>query len=217
MGTSDHWDAVYRRKAPDAVSWYRPHLEVSLELIKRAANDSSAAILDVGGGESTLVDDLVALGFGNVTVLDISAIALDVIKVRLGNLAERVRWIAGDVTVVSLPQLSVDVWHDRAVFHFLTEPEKRAAYVRNMLDCVRPGGHVIIGVFGPDGPVQCSGLPVLRYDAEALRREFGSSFMLLDTREELHLTPWGTTQQFVYCHFSVMPTGNAQNAWLAAL
>jgi ubiquinone/menaquinone biosynthesis C-methylase UbiE len=217
MSAKDHWEAVYRRTAPDALSWYRAHLEISLELIMRAASSSSTAILDVGGGESTLVDDLAASGFETLTVLDISSMALEVTKSRLGNLAERVCWIAGDVTTVSLPRHSIDIWHDRAVFHFLTGTEERAAYVRNMLSCVRPGGEVIIGVFGPESPRRCSGLPIVRYDAEALRREFGDSFMLLETREELHVTPRGAVQQFVYCHFRVMPAGNAQNARLAAL
>ena len=149
------------------------------------------------------MDDLVAAGYGNVTVLDISPTALGVTKKRLGGAAERVRWIAGDVTTFSLPRHSIGVWHDRAVFHFLTGAVDRAAYVRNLLHCVRPNGHVIIGAFGPDGPVRCSGLPVVRYDAESLHRELGSSFLLMETRKELHFTPSGTAQQFVYCRFEV--------------
>jgi SAM-dependent methyltransferase len=211
VSVRDHWEEVYRRTAADAVSWYRPHLEISLDLIRRAASDRDAAILDVGGGESTLVDDLVASGYRNLAVLDVSPTALEVTKKRLGAAAGQVRWIASDATAVTLPQHSVDVWHDRAVFHFLTEAEDRTAYVRNLLHCVRPGGHVIIGVFGPEGPVRCSGLPVVRYDCEALHRELGGSFVKLETREELHSTPRGFTQQFVYCLFSSVPVGVLQS------
>ena len=201
MNARDHWEAVYRNAAPDAVSWYRPHLETSLDLIRRAANDPSAAILDVGGGESTLVDDLIASGYENLAVLDVSATALDVTSTRLGATAEQVRWIASDVTAVSLPQHSIDVWHDRAVFHFLTEAEDRAAYVRNLLHCMRPGGHVIVAAFGPEGPARCSGLPVVRHDCGTLQRELGPRFVAMERREELHLTPGGKTQQFIYCLF----------------
>lgn len=199
----DHWEGVYRSKGPDAVSWYRPHLEMSLEMIRRVAKDN-AAILDVGGGESTLVDDLVAAGYRNISVLDISTTALEVTKKRLGDAAEGVRWIAGDVTAaLSVPQHSVDLWHDRAVFHFLTEAEGRAAYVRNMRRCVRPGGHVIIGTFGPEGPSRCSGLPVVRYDSTLMQRELGRGFSLVETSEEMHITPAGATRQFVYSCFRV--------------
>jgi ubiquinone/menaquinone biosynthesis C-methylase UbiE len=203
MNPRDHWEAVYRSKAANQVSWYRPHLEVSLELIKRAAIDSDAAILDVGGGESTLVDDLMASGYRNISVMDISETALKVTKKRLGAVAEGVRWIAGDVTALLLPQHSVDVWHDRAVFHFLMAAEDRAAYVRNVLHCVRPGGHVIIGSFGPEGPERCSGLAVARYDCGSLQRVFGRSFLMVETREELHVTPGSDTQQFVYSRLRV--------------
>jgi SAM-dependent methyltransferase len=207
VSVRDHWEEIYRRTAADAVSWYRPHLEISLDLIRRAASGRDAAILDVGGGESTLVDDLVASGYRNLAVLDVSPTALEVTKKRLGAAAGQVR----DATAVTLPQHSVDVWHDRAVFHFLTEAEDRTAYVRNLLHCVRPGGHVIIGVFGPEAPVRCSGLPVVRYDCEALHRELGSSFVELEARKELHFTPRGIAQQFVYCLFRLEPEGVPQN------
>ena len=207
-----HWEAVYRSTAPEAVSWYRPHLETSLDLIGCAAGNCRAAILDVGGGASTLADYLIACGYANVAVLDVSPRALEAAKNRLGAAAERVCWIAGDVTTVSLPRHSIDVWHDRAVFHFLTEAEDRAAYIRSLLQCVRPGGHAIIAVFGPEGPVRCSGLPVIRYDSESLKGELGTSFVMVESREELHLTPSETAQQFVYCHFRVMPAGVAQKA-----
>jgi 2-polyprenyl-3-methyl-5-hydroxy-6-metoxy-1,4-benzoquinol methylase len=203
MDVETHWETIYKTKAADAVSWYRPHLEVSLGLIDRAAASSAAAIIDVGGGESTLVDDLVRRGFCNVTVLDISATALEATQQRLGQSAEQVRWISADVTQVSLPRHSFDVWHDRAVFHFLTADEDRAAYVRNVLNAMRPGGFVIVSTFGPEGPTRCSGLEVMRYDSEALHRQFGVGFRLVESSKELHHTPWGAAQQFLYCYCRV--------------
>jgi SAM-dependent methyltransferase len=206
----DHWDRVYETKQPTEVSWYRPHLETSLELIERAAPDprSASAVIDVGGGESTLVDDLLARGFTDVTVLDISAAALEGTKARLGAAATRVQWLAGDVTEVALPEARYDVWHDRAVFHFLTDSAHRAAYVRQVARAVRVGGHVIVGAFGPDGPTRCSGLEVVRYGANELHEQFGRSFELLAHLEEAHRTPAGRDQQFVWC-FCRVKTGEA--------
>ncbi|MBZ5620869.1 MAG: class I SAM-dependent methyltransferase [Acidobacteriia bacterium] len=203
MDAETHWETIYRTKSADAVSWYRPHLEVSLGLVERAAASNSAAVIDVGGGESTLVDDLVRRGFHNITVLDISPTALEATQKRLGQAAERVRWIAADVTRVSLPRHSFDVWHDRAVFHFLTAAEDRAAYVRNVLNAMRPGGFVIVSTFGPEGPTHCSGLDVLRYDADDLHAQFGAGFRLVESSKELHYTPWGAAQQFLYCYCRV--------------
>lgn len=179
-------------KAVEEVSWYRPHLEVSLRLIADSAPSASSAIIDVGGGEATLVDDLVAQGYSDVTVLDISPAAIDVAKSRLGMSAAAVHWITGDITAVELEPARYDVWHDRAVFHFLTSAGDRAAYVRQIARSVRPGGHVIVATFGPDGPDKCSGLDVVRYDAEHLHGEFGPKFRLLDSVRELHETHWGT-------------------------
>jgi len=194
-----HWDRVYTTKAPDAVSWYQPHLARSLELIARAAPDSAAAIIDVGGGESTLVDDLLDRGYRDVTVLDISEAAIEVAKQRLGERARAVSWLAADITEVALPERRYDVWHDRAVFHFLTEASQRVAYVRQVKRAMRPQGHVIVATFGPEGPTQCSGLDVVRYDADALHDEFGPQFRLVEHATELHRTPAGATQQFLYC------------------
>ncbi len=199
MGKQAHWEKVYQTKAPDAVSWYRPHLEKSLELIKRSAAGYSASIIDVGGGESTLVDDLVANGFCNISVLDISPTAIDTAKKRLGEKANQVTWLAADITKIDFPEHCYDVWHDRAVFHFLTEPAQRTAYVRQVARSVKPGGYVIVATFGPEGPLKCSGLDVVRYDADALHDEFGADFRLMESATELHQTPFGTTQQFVYC------------------
>jgi 2-polyprenyl-3-methyl-5-hydroxy-6-metoxy-1,4-benzoquinol methylase len=195
-----HWEKVYATKTPDAVSWYRGHLDRSLALIERAVPERSASIIDVGGGESTLVDDLLFRGYANITVLDISQGAIDVTRNRLGSAADQVRWIAADITEVELEPRAYDLWHDRAVFHFLTMPEQRTAYVRQVARSVRPGGHVIVSAFGPDGPTKCSGLEVVRYDAESLHREFGVSFRLVESSTELHRTPFDTTQQFLYCY-----------------
>lgn len=199
MNVQNHWEQIYGTKAPDAVSWYRPHLETSLELIERAAPDCSASIIDVGGGESTLVDDLLARGYENVTILDVSQTAIDVTKKRLGAASERVKWLAADITNAGLERCSYDMWHDRAVFHFLTAMEMRTAYVRQVAQAVKPGGHVIVSTFGPEGPTKCSGLEVVRYDADSLHKEFGARFHLLKSSEELHHTPFGTVQQFLYC------------------
>ncbi len=200
MDAKTHWEKIYTTKAPDQVSWYRPHLETSLALLKRRVTDRSASIIDVGGGESTLVDDLLTEGFQNITVLDVSQAAIDVNKTRLGERASGARWIVADITAVELAPKMYDVWHDRAVFHFLTAQEQRAAYVRQVARSVKPGGHVIVSTFGPEGPTKCSGLDVVRYDADSLHDEFGARFRLLESSKEMHQTPFGTTQQFLYCY-----------------
>jgi SAM-dependent methyltransferase len=199
MDARSHWETVYTTKAPEAVSWYRPHLEKSLEIIEMIAPGSASSIIDVGGGESTLVDDLLARGYQDVAVLDLSPTAIEVTKRRLGQAANRVRWVVGDITSVELPLSAYDVWHDRAVFHFLTAMEQRVAYVRQVARAVKPGGHVLVSTFGPEGPTKCSGLEVVRYDAEALHAQFGVRFRLLESLKEMHSTPFGTTQQFLYC------------------
>jgi len=200
MDTKEHWEKVYATKAPDTVSWYRQHLETSLTLIERAVPERSASMIDVGGGESTLVDDLLLRGYQNVTVLDISQAAIDVTKSRLGSVAERVRWLVADITEVELESRAYDLWHDRAVFHFLTAAKQRNAYIRQVARGVKPGGHVIVSAFGPEGPTKCSGLEVMRYDAESLHGEFGARFRLVESSTELHRTPFETTQQFLYCY-----------------
>jgi 2-polyprenyl-3-methyl-5-hydroxy-6-metoxy-1,4-benzoquinol methylase len=195
-----HWDKVYTTKAPESVSWYRAHLETSLALVERAAEACSASIIDIGGGESTLVDDLLLRGYKNLTVLDVSQTGIEVTKKRLGSAAEQVRWLVGDIVEIELEQHAFDLWHDRAVFHFLTTPERRLAYVRQVTRAVKPGGHVVVSTFGPEGPTKCSGLDVMRYDAESLHSEFGGHFRLVESSKELHKTPFGTAQQFLYCY-----------------
>jgi SAM-dependent methyltransferase len=203
MDAQAHWERIYSEKAPDQVSWYRPHLEASLALIEQYAPERSSSIIDVGGGESTLVDDLLVRGYENIAVLDISQTAIDANRKRLGRVSERVQWLVGDITRIKLESSAFDVWHDRAIFHFLSAPSQRAAYVRQVTHAVRRGGHVIVSTFGPEGPTKCSGLDVVRYDAESLHGEFGAQFHLLDRSVELHRTPFGTVQQFVYCCFRV--------------
>jgi 2-polyprenyl-3-methyl-5-hydroxy-6-metoxy-1,4-benzoquinol methylase len=199
VDAKSHWEDVYRSKAPEQVSWYRPHLDVSLRLIASAAPDRASAVIDVGGGESTLVDDLIAHGYADVSILDISEAAIAVAKARLGQQAAAVHWIAGDITACDLPANRYDLWHDRAVFHFLTDTAQRRAYVRQVARAVKPGGHVIVATFGPEGPLTCSGLEVVRYDSDGLHGEFGARFELLEHLTEVHETPWGAPQQFLYC------------------
>lgn len=199
MQTKEHWEQVYSTKAATGVSWFQEHARLSLDLISQTGATKDAGIIDVGGGASTLVDDLLDDGYSNITVLDLSAAALEASRTRLGDRATKVKWIAGDITQVELPRAAYDVWHDRAVFHFLTAHEDREAYVRTVLHAVKPGGHVIVATFAEDGPEKCSGLPVMRYSAEGLHAEFGAPFTLQQQRREEHHTPFGTVQKFIYC------------------
>jgi len=198
--SKSHWEQVYGSKAPDTVSWYAPHLDESLGYIHSASVNTDITIVDVGGGESTLADDLLDAGYSNLAVMDLSERALEVCQTRLGERAANVRWLAADVLEYEFAPQSIDIWHDRAVFHFLTEHVQRQRYVAQVLKALKPAGHAIVGAFGPQGPTQCSGLPVARYSSNELHDEFGSTFQLLDHSMTLHTTPWGATQQFVYCY-----------------
>jgi len=198
MTRETHWENVYSTRAPDAVSWYRPHLETSLELLELAGLAEGSRIIDVGGGASTLVDDLLDRGLRSITVLDISAAALDVSRRRLGPKAAEVRWLASDVTAAELPEGGFDLWHDRAVLHFLTDPHDAALYAAQAARAIRPGGHAVIAGFAPDGPEKCSGLPVVRRSAQEIAALLGPSFTLLDERAERHVTPAGGVQSFAY-------------------
>lgn len=199
MQSKAHWDKVYTTKAPDNVSWFQEHAETSVRLIHATGLGREASIIDVGGGASTLVDDLLADGYHAMTVLDVSGAALEESKRRLGTQGESVRWMEADITRAVFEPHSFDLWHDRAVFHFLTAEEDRRAYVAQVLRALKPGGHVIMATFGAKGPTQCSGLPVVRYAPQELHSEFGETFTLLSHEEELHHTPFGTDQQFIYC------------------
>ena len=200
MPSKNHWDRVYATKSPQGVSWYQPHADQSVRLIRQTGLPLSASIIDVGGGASTLVDDLLHTGYRHLTVLDLSGAALAAAQARLGDAARQVTWLEADVTRVTLPAQAFDLWHDRAVFHFLTGEREREAYVAVVMHAVKPGGHVIVATFAEDGPLQCSGLPVVRYSPQGLHAEFGNPFTLLKHEREEHHTPSGSVQKFIYCY-----------------
>lgn len=202
MDRTAHWERVYETKRLDEVSWYDLHLATSLEWIREAAPERESAVIDVGGGASTLAEDLYAEGYRSLTVLDVSERAIAHVRTRMGKAADAIRWIAGDVTQVELPTAAFDVWHDRAVFHFLMEAEDREAYRRQLLKALRPGGEVILATFSLNGPERCSGLPVCRYDASALAAEFGRQFRVVKSATVQHHTPTGGTQEFLYCRMA---------------
>jgi len=194
-----HWNTIYQTKAPDNVSWHEPVPVHSLALIRHHHPDRSAAVIDVGAGSSALADHLLADGYSDLTLLDISEAALALTQTRLkAHPAARIRWLVGDITSVELPRAAYDVWHDRAVFHFLTEPAQRARYAAQLERSLRPQGLVIMATFALDGPTQCSGLPVMRYDAASLQEALGSRFLLLDATRKTHVTPWTSEQAFLY-------------------
>lgn len=201
MSTREHWEAVYTRKRPDEVSWYQEDPALSLELIGSTGLPSGARLLDVGGGTSVLVDHLVEAGFEKVGVLDISLAALRASQERLGEPAGSVEWLEADVLEYRPPH-PWDLWHDRAVFHFLVDPEDRARYRDSLYRSVPEGGHVIIATFGPEGPRRCSGLDTLRCTAEDIEKELGDGVRLVEVRTEHHRTPAGVDQQFVYARLS---------------
>ncbi|HZL49743.1 MAG TPA: class I SAM-dependent methyltransferase [Terracidiphilus sp.] len=203
MILQDHWQHIYQTKSPVETSWFEPRLQTSLDWISEAAPDRSASIIDVGGGESTLSDDLLAMHYRSLTVLDIAEAAITKSRNRLGAAAEKINWLVGNVIEVALPPRAYDVWHDRAVFHFLTELDQRLAYVRQLSSSLKTGGHVVIATFGPQGPEKCSGLVTMRYNAESLQRELGQDFRLVRSSVVEHHTPFGTAQQFIYCHFTM--------------
>lgn len=205
MGLKEHWEAIHSTKASDySLSWYRPNLEMSLALIDRTGAGTLASIIDVGGGQSTLVDDLFARGYRELTILDISANALEAAKKRLGENAVCIRWITADITQAALPEHTYDIWHDRAVFHFLTSEVDRATYVRQAARSLKLGGHLILVTFAANGPARCSGLEVIRYTAESLAQEMGEHFRLIESVDELHHTPNGVEQPFVHARFQAV-------------
>lgn len=205
MNSKEHWENVYSTKAVDGVSWFQAHADTSMRLIRNCGLGKDAAIMDVGGGASTLADDLLDDGYSNITVLDLSGAALEASRRRLGTRSQGLRWLEADITRAELEPNSIDLWHDRAVFHFLTSEAERATYVRQVLRALKPGGYVIMATFGADGPTQCSGLPVVRYMPDALHAEFGEAFTMLSHEEQLHHTPFGTDQQFIYCMCRMAP------------
>ena len=194
--TRSHWETVYGRRPYTTLSWYQAQACRSLALLEAFASPRDA-LVDVGGGASVLVDDLLARGFEDLTVLDVSAAALDVSRQRLGESASRVRWIEADITTWR-PERRYDAWHDRAVFHFMTTHERQEAYLAALRAGTAAGALVIVATFAPDGPQACSGLPVQRYDAEGLARRFGPDFALLERADEVHETPGGAAQKFCF-------------------
>jgi len=194
----DHWEDVYRTKPSNRVSWYRPHLDVSMDLLSNAGAGPQSRLIDVGGGASTLVDDLLAMGVANITVLDLSAQALALSRERLGPRGEPVRWLCADILTMELPAVGYDLWHDRAVLHFLTTPDAARRYAEQAAHAIAPGGQAIIGGFAPGGPERCSGLDVARRSARDIANLFGAAFELLEERQEDHATPGGATQLFAW-------------------
>lgn len=199
MESKTHWERIYRTRDVHEVSWFQEHAAQSIELLKKTGVSLAAKIIDVGGGASTLVDDLLDQGYSEITVLDISGTALRRSQDRLGQRASLVSWLELDITRAELAPNFYDVWHDRAVFHFLTNEMERAQYVRAVRRSVKTGGHIIVASFGLGGPEKCSGLNVVRYSAESMHREFGNDFKLVETITEAHHTPFATDQQFIYC------------------
>jgi trans-aconitate methyltransferase len=195
-----HWEGVYTTKRENEVSWFQDNPAPSLELIAAVGATPATAIIDIGGGASRLVDGLLAKGFRALAVLDLSGAALKAAKSRLGAQAEKVDWIVADATLWE-PTEVYDIWHDRAAFHFLTEENDRVAYIERMKKALRAGGHAIVATFAPDGPERCSGLRVMRYDAETLGQTLGQEFDLIETRRHSHTTPWGSTQSFQFSVF----------------
>jgi 2-polyprenyl-3-methyl-5-hydroxy-6-metoxy-1,4-benzoquinol methylase len=196
-----HWENVYVTKAEDEVSWFQAEPATSVEFIRHCGAGKNAAIIDVGGGESRLVDRLLDAGYADVTVLDLSAHALAVAKERLGERAASITWIVADITAWTPPR-RYRLWHDRAVLHFLTDPEDRRAYLRTLLRAVEPGGCVVISTFALEGPERCSGLPVVRFSAETLAAELGPRLRLVETVSEDHRTPRGISQRFQFSRFT---------------
>ncbi len=199
MESKEHWEKVYATKSATEVSWFQEHADLSLKLICDSKTALSSSIIDVGGGASVLVDELLSIGYADLTVLDLSGAAIATAKSRLGKDADRVKWIEANILEAELPAQAYEVWHDRAVFHFLTEERDRHTYVDQVLRAVKPGGLVIVATFAEDGPTECSGLPVMRYSADELHSEFGAPFILLGHEKESHHTPSGKEQKFVYC------------------
>ena len=201
MSSPAHWNNIYRTKQRNEVSWYAPHLDRSLSLITEAAPNKVAEIIDIGAGESTLVEDLIDREYYNLSLLDISDAALSATKERLGKQGDSIKWYVGDITSTVLPADRFYVWHDRAVFHFLLDASQRAAYAAQLRRSVKVGGQVIIATFAQDGPLKCSGLPVARYSATSLSAELGDEFELVNQVNEEHLTAAGSIQNFIYCQF----------------
>lgn len=196
--SKQYWDDIYTKNIPQEVSWFQKEPTISLKIIQSINNN--ARIIDVGGGASTLVDCLLKLGYSDLAVLDISDKAILYAKSRLDDQANKVKWYVNDVTSF-IPSDRYDIWHDRAVFHFLTDKNSRELYVKTLKNTLEPGGHAIIATFAKDGPKKCSGLDIIQYDNQSMQNELGNEFILLENKYESHLTPKGHTQHFIYFLF----------------
>ncbi|HAT4425625.1 class I SAM-dependent methyltransferase [Legionella pneumophila serogroup 1] len=197
--TKIHWESIYTEKLPQNVSWYQQEPTISLKII-RCFSDKNARIIDVGGGASILVDHLLKSGYSNLAVLDISGQAIEHVKNRLSDQATTIEWFEKDITAF-IPPHTYDIWHDRAVFHFLTDIKSRQLYVNVLKNTVKSGSHIIIATFAKDGPQKCSGLDIVQYDNPSIQHELGNEFILLDSQFEMHITPAGKEQRFIYFVF----------------
>lgn len=205
---NSHWNRVYREKTDAALSWHQAGATASLALIDSLRAGPETALIDIGGGTARLVDALLGRGWHDLTVLDISLVALDQARNRLGSAGASVCWQPADITRW-LPPRRFDLWHDRAVFHFMVTAEDQAAYLAALEAGLAPGGHAVIATFAPDGPSQCSGLPVARYSPETLAATLGSGFALVASQRQSHMTPWGAEQAFQYSLLRKLPQGGA--------
>jgi len=201
MHPKDHWEQVYTTRLAEKLGWYKPRLDTSLAWIEELGLDRSSPLIDVGGGASTLVDDLVDAGYESITILDISENALAASKKRLGRQSELIMWLPGDVTTYSMPKHRFELWHDRAVLHFFVDPALQRAYRDNLIAALRPGGHAVIAAFAPEAPAKCSGLPVQRYEQHQLAGLLGDEFELRRSHREMHVTPGGVEQMYLYTLF----------------
>jgi 2-polyprenyl-3-methyl-5-hydroxy-6-metoxy-1,4-benzoquinol methylase len=202
MNSKSHWQNIYTQKDSTQLSWFQEHAEMSLHVIKKNVHDKNAQLIDIGAGASTLVDDLLQSGYRNIDVLDISSEALQISQQRIETLQTdaKINWIQSNILEADFPHHHYDMWHDRAVFHFLTRQQDRQQYIQKLMHALKPNGKVIISTFGPDGPLECSGLPIVRYSHNSLHNEFGLAFELLEHGEEEHQTPSGSIQKFIYCY-----------------
>jgi SAM-dependent methyltransferase len=201
MNNDEFWDDIYKSKKNNAVSWYVDRLDVSLKLIQQNCPKKENSIIDIGSGRSTLIDDLYGLGYKTLTLLDISEEAINQTLERLENLQILASKIFGDITKITMQENLYDLWHDRAVFHFLTEANQRKKYIQNLKRSLKKNGIVIIATFGPKGPDRCSGLKTKKYNAQSLQAELGNDFQILGSIIDYHQTPFETSQQFIYCWF----------------